>query len=107
VCIYAGETEGMADKLRSILAQFEFKYRIELYEGNGVPFSTYLYVPEKHPETGATFFEREDEAHLIKVQKMKVFFTVSDIIIDCFIVAAYSKSYQKWRPSKHQIGEIY
>ena len=27
----------------------------------------YMYVPECHPETHDIFFEREDEAHLIKV----------------------------------------
>ena len=26
-----------------------------------------MYVPEHHPETNDVFFEREDEAHLIKV----------------------------------------
>jgi len=60
----------MTEKLRSILAQFEFKYRVELYEEQGIPFSTYMYVPEEHPETRATFFEREDEAHLIKVHSI-------------------------------------
>lgn len=60
--MYVGQTEGIADKLRSILAQFEFKYRIEQYEAKGIPFTTYLYVPEEHPETKATFYEREDEA---------------------------------------------
>ena len=55
--------------MRSILAQWQFKHDIEQYETNGVPFSTYLYVPEVHPVTKATFYEREDEAHLIKVRK--------------------------------------
>jgi len=53
--VQVGQAEGMADKLRSILAQFDFKYRIELYEAKGIPFSTYLYVPEEHPETKAIF----------------------------------------------------
>ena len=93
----------MVDKLKSILAQFEFKYRIELHKGKEIPFSTYLYVPEEHPETRAAFFERKDEAHLIKVHLIKEFYCE---LYNCFIFAAYSKSYQKWT-SKHQIGEIH
>ena len=65
--ICTGQDERLADKLRSILAQFQFKYEVELYAAKGIPFNTYLYVPEEHPETKATFYEREDEAHLIKV----------------------------------------
>ena len=57
----------MVDQLRSILAQLQFKYEIEQYEAKGILFSTYLYVPEEHPETKSIFYEREDEAHLIKV----------------------------------------
>jgi len=53
--------------MRSILAQFEFTYTLKCYEAKGVPFSTHLYVPEVHPETKTTFYEREDKAHLIKV----------------------------------------
>ena len=64
---YTGHDKGLADKLRSILAQFQFKYEVELYAMKGILFNTYLYVPEEHPETKATFYEREDKAHLIKV----------------------------------------
>ena len=38
-----------------------------MYEAKGVMFKTYMYVPEKHPQTNNTFYEREDEVHLIKV----------------------------------------
>jgi len=32
-----------------------------------VPFRTHMYVPEVHPATSQVFYEREDEAHLLKV----------------------------------------
>lgn len=53
--------------LRSILAQMEFRYVIRQYDDGGIPFRTYLHVPEVHPETGTTFLEREDEGHVLKV----------------------------------------
>lgn len=53
--------------LRSILAQFEFSYQIRKYDEQGIPFRTHLYVPEVHPVTGTTFYEREDEAHVLRV----------------------------------------
>ena len=53
--------------MRSILAQFQFKHDVQRYKADGVPFGTYLYVPEVHSETKATFYEHEDEAHLIKI----------------------------------------
>jgi len=37
------------------------------YEAEGIPFRTFMYVPEHHPETHELFYEREDEGHLIKV----------------------------------------
>ena len=33
----------------------------------GVPFRSYLYVPEVHDITGDFFLEREDEGHVFKV----------------------------------------
>ena len=62
--MYAGKSEGLVDKLRSIL---EFAYQVREWEAKGIPFSTYLHVPELHPETQMPFCEREDEAHLLKV----------------------------------------
>ena len=69
-CIYTstGKSESVKDKLRSIIAQFEYQYRIKQWEERGVEFTTYLYVPEVHPETNDIFYEREDEAHVLKVQ---------------------------------------
>lgn len=53
--------------VRSILAQFEYRYQINLWESKGVPFRTYMYVPEIHPLTKEEFHEREDFAHVLKV----------------------------------------
>lgn len=61
-----GKTEEFEDQLRSVLAQFHFSHEVKQFEAKGVPFQSYLYVPEKHPVTNDTFFEREDEAHVIK-----------------------------------------
>lgn len=63
----SGKSEGMADKLRSIVAQFELRHCLQQWEEKGVPFRTHLYVPEVHPVTGEAFCEREDEAHVLKV----------------------------------------
>ncbi len=62
-----GESEGLAAKLRSILAQLDYCYHVCDYDTKGIPFKTYLYVPEIHPDTKMPFYEREDEAHLLKV----------------------------------------
>ena len=65
--LYAGKSETLDQKLKSILAQFEFAYQIQYWEGEGVPFKTHLHVPERHPVTGYLFCEREDEGHVFKV----------------------------------------
>ena len=62
-----GKTESLKDKLHSILAQLEYQHRLKQWEECGVDFRTYLYVPEVHPETQDVFYEREDEAHVLKV----------------------------------------
>ena len=64
-----GKTEGLTEKLRSILAQFEYQHCISQWAERGVDFKTYLYVAEVHPETDEVFYEREDEAHVLKVCK--------------------------------------
>jgi hypothetical protein len=61
-----GKTETFREKLCSILAQFEYQYRIQMWHDKGVDFKTYLYVPEVHSETGEMFVEREDDAHVLK-----------------------------------------
>ena len=49
------------------MAQIEFCRLIEDWGKKGVPFWTYMYVPEIHPFTNNVFREREDEAHVLKV----------------------------------------
>lgn len=62
------EKEDESDMLRSILSQFEYTYLVCDWDRKGVPFRTYFYVPEIHPITGVEFHEREDDAHVLKVQ---------------------------------------
>lgn len=62
------ETE--TDKLRSILAQMDYKYSVCRYDDQGVPFRMYLHVPEIHPDSGNVFMEREDEGHVLKVTNL-------------------------------------
>ena len=65
---YIGKSESFTQKLRSILAQFEFAHEVRKWQAKGVPFQTHLYVPEIHPVTQMPFCEREDEAHVLKVR---------------------------------------
>jgi len=67
---YIGKSESYTQKLRSILAQFEFAHEVREWQAKGVPFQTHLYVPEIHPVTQMPFCEREDEAHVLKVRAM-------------------------------------
>lgn len=53
--------------LRSILSQLEYQHQVRLWDEKGVPFRTYMYVPEVHPITKRKFHEREDFAHVLKV----------------------------------------
>ncbi len=59
--------EKREEKLKSILAQLEYTYRVRSWDEKGVPFCAFVYVPEMHPVTGAPFHEREDEGHVLKV----------------------------------------
>ena len=65
--LYSGEEETLHTKMKSILAQLEYTYQIRTWQSKGVPFDIYLYVPEIHPDTNATFYEQEDAVHLLKV----------------------------------------
>ena len=47
--------------------QFHYAHEIRKFESQGIPFNVHMYVPEYHPDTNEIFFEREDDAHLIKV----------------------------------------
>ena len=44
-----------------------YTHEIRKWQEAGVLFHIHFYVPECHPETGETFLEREDEAHVFKV----------------------------------------
>ena len=59
--------ETHADKLRSIVAQLDYSYQVRGYDKKGVPFCTHMYVPEIHPITDREYHEREDDAHVLKV----------------------------------------
>lgn len=63
----AGREENEADKLRSILSQMEYKHQVCYWDQQGVPFKSHIYVPEEHPITKSEFHEREDDAHVLKV----------------------------------------
>ncbi|KAI8511886.1 hypothetical protein Bbelb_109860 [Branchiostoma belcheri] len=58
------ETE--LDMLRSILATYKFRERVEELKGEGADFSKYLYVPEVDPITLKEHHEREDHNHIMK-----------------------------------------
>lgn len=66
--------QGFDDKLRSVLAQLEYKFQIEHWESQGVPFKSHLHVPECYPITGVLLCEREDEGHVFKVYIMLVYY---------------------------------
>ncbi len=59
--LYIDEDEELPDKLRSILAQYEFAKSIQSWDTKGV------HVPEEHPILKNVFHEREDEGHVFKV----------------------------------------
>ena len=68
ICITTGKSESITDnRMRSILAQLEFKYRILERERQGVPFREYIYVPKIHPVTQQVYFETEDEPHVFNI----------------------------------------
>jgi len=47
--------------------QYHFVHSVKMFQAKGIMFNLFMYVPEKHPVTKEIFYEREDEAHLIKV----------------------------------------
>lgn len=54
-------------KDKSILSQLEYSQQELEFDIAGVPFCTYMYVPEVHPITHDEYHEREDDAHVLKV----------------------------------------
>jgi hypothetical protein len=65
--LIADRAENRTGKLKSILAKLDYTHQVLQYDKNGIPFCTYLYVPEIHPITGCEYHEREDDAHVLKV----------------------------------------
>ena len=58
--------ESLLDKLRSVVATYQFRYDVQYWKGKGVDFSLHLYVPEVDPITEETHHERADHNHLLK-----------------------------------------
>lgn len=58
--------ESLLDKLRSVVATYTFRKRIEELKEQGVDFASHLYVPEIDPTTGLVHHERGDHNHLLK-----------------------------------------
>ncbi|KAI8511918.1 hypothetical protein Bbelb_110180 [Branchiostoma belcheri] len=54
------------DMLRSILATYKLRERVEELKGERTDFSKYLYVPEVDPITLKEHHEREDHNHIMK-----------------------------------------
>lgn len=81
LCIlnFEGEEEDDTSMLRSILAQLEYQYQVISWDDKGVPFRTYIYVPEVHPITMEEYHEREDFAHVLKVISNKA--TQYDVVM--------------------------
>lgn len=84
--MHAGKSETFGEKLKSILAQFEFAYQIRYWESENVPFRTHLHVPEHHPITAYLFCEREDEGHLFKVWPWDVYIIMYLHVSNCIAV---------------------
>ena len=62
----ANTEESLLDKLRSIVATYTYRKRVQEFKEQGVDFSTHLYVPEVDPVTGLVHHERSDHNHLLK-----------------------------------------
>lgn len=58
--------ESYLDKLRSLVATYRYRHRIQQFKEEGYDFSSYMYVPEVDPTTGAVFHEQEDHCHILK-----------------------------------------
>lgn len=66
-CSFKVDTpENVTDKLKSLVATYRFRRRVEELKEQGVDFSTYLYIPEVDPITGDVYHEREDHCHILK-----------------------------------------
>ena len=91
--------ESEVDMLRSILAQLEFRH-VRKYDESGVPFWTYLHVPEIHSDSGTVFYEREDEGHVFLRYTNSItciILIVCELQHCCFIACSEDrKLYPEW-----------
>ena len=67
----SNDDESEGDCLRSLLSQLEFRRTVRKYDEEGIPFRTFLYVPETDNLTGRQFHDREDHNHIVKVRRIK------------------------------------
>ena len=58
--------ESKLDMMRSIVATYIYRKKVQEFRQDGVDFSMYLYVPEKDTTTGEVHHERADHGHLLK-----------------------------------------
>jgi len=58
--------ESVLDKLRSVVAMYQFRCDVQHWKDQGIDFSLYAYVPEVDPITGDIHHERADHNHLLK-----------------------------------------
>lgn len=106
-----GKEEDEEDMLCSILAQLEYRYQICTWDASGIPFRTYLYVPETHPITGCEFYEHEDFAHVLKVlyitlitSCMYILAASSDI---CVYYAENGQEHKTWWSQPTAVGSVH
>ncbi|XP_020616838.1 uncharacterized protein LOC110054820 isoform X1 [Orbicella faveolata] len=61
-----GLPESKSDSLKSLMATYLFRKKVNDFTAMGVNFKEHLYVPEKSPGTGEFFHERGDHNHVLK-----------------------------------------
>lgn len=112
--IIPGKTETPLEMLRSIMAQLHYQHEVFGYEKKGVPFSSHMYVPEVHPQTGEPFHEREDEAHVFKVFLVHLHnlhtYYVTNLPFSlhvCLYSAAHCTQSEKWWTRRIKAGAIH
>ena len=67
LCPFRWDTpESLLDKLRSVVATYQFQADVNYWKERGVDFSLHVYVPEIDPITGTVHHERSDHNHLLK-----------------------------------------
>ena len=82
------------EKLRSVLVQLEYKYQVDYWHAQGIPFKDHLYVPEIHPDTQMMFCEREDEGHVFKVSLCVIALQYIHVQVTCTCIDLYVHHYK-------------